>query len=292
MRHELGDECGLDILYCGDDHMFSGLIISILSLTKHAQEPLNIYILTGQLYNRHQQFQALTDDHAAFLNQLVKRENVDSGVTKIDITTQFEADLPKANINTLFTPYSMLRLYSDLVPQFSDRILYLDADVVCRRPFEDFYHQSLAGTDFVGVLDHYGRWFFHHQQRAFDYINSGMLLMNLDMIRQDKLLARCRECCRKWPMIMPDQSAMNKLAKHKAFAPEKYNEQQDVQSDTVFQHFSTRWKLWPIVHTVSVKPWEVDKVHQQLHLHEYDDILAEYQEIMAELDAEGELETE
>ncbi|KRN57578.1 lps biosynthesis protein [Pediococcus inopinatus] len=93
-------------------------------------------------------------------------------------------------------------------------------------------------------------------------------------------------------MIMPDQSAMNKLAKHKAFAPEKYNEQQDVQSDTVFQHFSTRWKLWPIVHTVSVKPWEVDKVHQQLHLHEYDDILAEYQEIMAELDAEGELETE
>ena len=131
---------------------------------------------------------------------------------QIDITTQFEADLPKANINTLFTPYSMLRLYSDLVPQFSDRILYLDADVVCRRPFEDFYHQSLAGTDFVGVLDHYGRWFFHHQQRAFDYINSGMLLMNLDMIRRDKC----------WPLPgMPKMaddyrtSALNRWPKHR-----------------------------------------------------------------------------
>ncbi|PAL01352.1 glycosyl transferase [Lentilactobacillus parakefiri] len=282
----------MDILYCGDDHMFSGLIISLLSLTKHAKEPLNIYILTGKLHNRHHQFQALSDDHAAFLDQLVKRNGEDNQVTKLDMTAQFEADPPTANINTLFTPYSMLRLYSDLVPQFSDRILYLDADVVCRRPFEDFYHQSLADTDFVGVLDHYGRWFFHHQLKPFDYINSGMLLMNLKMIRQDKLLVRCRDYCRKWPMIMPDQSAMNKLAKHKVFAPEKYNEQQDVQADTVFQHFSTRWKLWPIIHTVSVKPWEVDKVHEQLHLHEYDDILMAYQAIVTQLGAQGELNLE
>lgn len=279
-------EATLDILYCGDDNMFEGLIISILSLTKHAHEPLKIYIMTGHLRNKHRQFQALSDDHIDFLNDLAKQGNNRNAVIKIDMTEKFEAELPTANINTLFTPYSMLRLYSDLVPQFSDRILYLDADVVCRRPFEAFYHQELDKVDFLGVLDHYGRWFFHHQLRPFDYINSGMLLMNLKQIRQDQLLARCRAYCAKRPMIMPDQSAMNKLAKHKAFVAEKYNEQQDVQPDTVFQHFSTRWKFWPIIHTVSVKPWEVDKVHSQLNLHEYDDILDEYQEIMAKLQAE------
>ncbi|KRM45536.1 glycosyltransferase, family 8 [Lentilactobacillus parafarraginis DSM 18390 = JCM 14109] len=271
--------------------MLDGLIISILSLTKHAQEPLRIFILTGALQNRHRQFHALTDEHAALLDRVAKRKNPAHSVVKIDMTALFNANPPTANVNTLFTPYSMLRLYSDLIPEFSDRILYLDADVVCRQPFEDFYHQSLADTEFVGVLDHYGRWFFHHEWQLFDYVNSGVLLLNLKAIRSGGLFERCRDYCRRRPMIMPDQSAVNKLAHHKRLAPERYNEQQDVQADTVFQHFSTRWSFWPIIHTVSVKPWDVADMHAKLHLHIYDDILAEYQTIIDELDAHSTVAT-
>ncbi|KRL16032.1 glycosyltransferase, family 8 [Lentilactobacillus rapi DSM 19907 = JCM 15042] len=267
--------------------MLDGLIISILSLTKHAQEPLRIFILTGTLQNRHRQFSALTDKHVTVLDQIAKRKNSAHSVTKIDMTALFNADPPSANINTLFTPYSMLRLYSDLIPEFSDRILYLDADVVCRQSFESFYHQSLENTEFVGVLDHYGRWFFHHEWQLFDYVNSGVLLLNLKAIRTDGLFKRCRDYCRRRPMIMPDQSAINKLAHHKRLASERYNEQQDVQIDTVFQHFSTRWSFWPIIHTVSVKPWDVDEMHAKLHLHIYDDILAEYQNVVEELNDEA-----
>jgi lipopolysaccharide biosynthesis glycosyltransferase len=93
-------EATLDILYCGDDNMFEGLIISILSLTKHAHEPLKIYIMTGHLRNKHRQFQALSDDHIDFLNDLAKQGNNRNAVIKIDMTEKFEAELPTANINT------------------------------------------------------------------------------------------------------------------------------------------------------------------------------------------------
>ncbi|MCB7112443.1 glycosyltransferase, partial [Agathobacter rectalis] len=78
---------------------------------------------------------------------------------------------------------SMLRLYVDLIPDMPDRLLYLDNDVICREPFDDFYYQDLTGVQIVGVLDHYGKWFFHHQMRMADYINSGILLLNLPEIK-------------------------------------------------------------------------------------------------------------
>ena len=80
-------------------------------------------------------------------------------------------------------------------------------------------------------------------------------------------------------MFLPDQSAINKLATKKKIAPRKYNEQYRLQSDTVIQHFTTSFRFTPYFHTLTVKPWDVERVHSVLHLHEYDDILNEYLKI-------------
>ncbi len=266
----------INILYCGDDKMFRGFLISLLSLLKHSDRPLYVYILTARLRNKKKQFMALTDAHAVVLNQVAQKNNSKNFVRKIDITKLYKKHLPKANHNTMFTPYSMLRLYVDLIPEIPDRILYLDADIVCRRNFDNFYDQDLTDTEFVGVLDHYGKWFFHHRLQKFDYINSGMLLLNVKIIKQTGLMEKCRRLCDHRPMIMPDQSSLNRYAKTKRYADRKYNEQHGVYPNTVFHHFSTNWKLFPVVHTVTVKPWEIDKVHSNLHLHDYDDIYSEY----------------
>lgn len=263
--------------------MFQGVLLSVLSLLKHTKEPLKIYILTAELQNKRHQFTGFTMEHADFINKVVKQYDDQNSVTRIDITDLYNANLPTANANTMFTPYSMLRLYADQIPELSGRILYLDADVLCRRPFEDFYSQSLLNTEIVGTLDYYGRWFFHHQWRKFDYINSGVLLLNLDLIRQTHLFEKCRNMCKKIPMIMPDQSAINRYSKLKRFAKRQYNEQHGVASSTVFQHFSANWKFWPVIHTEAIKPWEIDKVHDQLGIHDYDDLYETYQKLLAEL---------
>lgn len=262
----------MNILYCGDDKMAAGLTLSVLSLMDQTQEPLHIYVLTAAITTEQQQFQPLADATLIKLNQQLQRRADTSSIIKIDISDLFAAMPPTANLLTSFTPNCMLRLYADQVAALPARLLYLDTDVLCCRDFSEFYHQDFAGSDLVGVLDHYGRWFFHQSWTHLDYLNSGVLLLNLQQIRQDSLFAACRQRCAKQRMFMPDQSALNKLTKHKKIAPVIFNEQHQRQEETVFQHFTTSFRFFPWFHTVTIKPWQITKVQQQLGLHDYDDL--------------------
>lgn len=271
------------VLYCGDSHMKDGLLISVLSLTEHCNVPLDVFILTARLTSHQRSFQPLTENDVTQIRSIVQQANPSGTVHLMDITDLVQKNPPLANIDTRFTPYCMLRLYADQIEQIPDRILYLDTDIICRRPFDRFYCQPMKDADLTAVLDYYGRWFFrqHYWHVLPEYFNSGMLLLNMAEIRRDGLFARCREsCAHKW-MFMPDQSSLNKLCKKRIIAPRRFNDQRRFHSDTVFQHFTTSFRLWPILHTVTVKPWQVDEVHSQLGLHEYDGILSDYERLLA-----------
>ena len=134
-----------------------------------------------------------------------------------------------------------------------------------------------------GSLDYYGKWFFKNKKIKFNYINSGVLLLNLEKIRQTKLFKRAREMCKEKKMFMPDQSSLNKLSVNKKIEQRKYNEQRRLRKDTVFQHFTTSFRLLPFFHKVTIKPWNIDKVHKKLKIFEYDDILYGYMSIRKEI---------
>lgn len=134
-----------------------------------------------------------------------------------------------------------------------------------------------------GSLDYYGKWFFKNKKIKFNYINSGVLLLNLEKIRQTKLFKRAREMCKEKKMFMPDQSSINKLSVGKKIEQRKYNEQRRLKKDTVFQHFTTSFRLLPFFHKVTIKPWNIDKVHKKLKIFEYDDILYGYMSIQKEI---------
>lgn len=127
-----------------------------------------------------------------------------------------------------------------------------------------------------GVLDYYGKWFFKQNPFHLDYINSGVLLLNLAKIKQTKLFAKARKICQTKKMFMPDQSAINKLAISKKIESRKFNEQRKLKKDTVFQHFTTSFRFFPWFRIVTIKPWHIEEVHNQLKIFEYDDILEEY----------------
>ena len=176
----------------------------------------------------------------------------------------------------------MLRLFADKIPGLPDKLLYLDADVICRRDCGKFYHQDISGCELAGILDYYGKWFFRKNLFRMDYLNSGVLLLNMERIRRDGLFRKCRKLCREKKMFMPDQSAINRLAKEKRIQPGKYNEQRKLREDTVLQHFTTSFRFFPWLHTLTVKPWQIDKMHEKLRLYEYDDILEEYRMLKKE----------
>lgn len=274
----------MNILYCGDRNIEDGLIISVLSLLEHNEEPLNVYVLTAAFEAEDIRCEPVSDGVIACLN--ARLDNRNGGfVHKFDITEQFMDFLPEKNLKTKFTPCCMLRLYADQVEEIPDRILYLDTDVVCRKCIWDFYHQDMTGWELAGVLDHYGRWFFRRELFHFDYINSGVLLLNMGEIRQTGLFRRCRERCRDQKMFMPDQSAINKSAARKKLWDRRYNEQRKLHEDTVLQHFTTSLRMTP-PYILTVKPWQADRLHNILNIYEYDPIIAHCRQIRQELNSQ------
>ena len=102
------------------------------------------------------------------------------------------------------------------------------------------------------------------------------MLLNLEKIKETGLFKKSRKVCQEKKMFMPDQSSLNKIAINKKIMPRKYNEQRKLQKDTVLQHFTTSFRLFPILHTVTVKPWNIEELHDKLKITEYDDILEDF----------------
>ncbi|MGM9753018.1 MAG: glycosyltransferase [Candidatus Cryptobacteroides sp.] len=251
----------MNILYCGDRNTCTGILLSVLSLLDHSEEELHIFIFTLS----YRDFTAISPVFAAKLEKIIHKKSRGSSVRLFNCTSLFEKELPSSNLDTRFTPSCMLRLYADLIEDLPERLLYLDYDVVCRGPFEDFYHQDLEGTEYVGVADYYGQWFYGHKYGAgHKYINSGVLLMNMEEIRRSGLFAKCRELCRTQKLFLPDQHALNKAASSVIVAHRRFNDQRRSHDDTVFRHYSTTFRFFPYIRTVTVKPWDTERMHSIL----------------------------
>ena len=270
----------MNILFCGDANIEKGLYLSVMSLLAHNEETFKIYVMTAELKTEERLYKPLKKETLVRLEEYMKSFNHQNELTLIDITEVFAKEIPEQNINTRFTPLCMLRLFADKVADIPDKILYLDNDVLCRGCIGEFYHQDISEVEYVGVLDHYGSWFFRERMFKRDYVNSGVLLLNMKKIRETGLFTRCRKACRDKKMFMPDQTALNKLVVSKGYAERGYNEQRRLHGNTVLQHFTTSFRLFPVFHSVTVKPWQFEKVHKVLKLNEYDGLFEKYKEIV------------
>lgn len=260
----------MNILYCGDKPMQKGILLSSMSIIENVDEPLNIYILTVDYREKGVNYKPVDKAFVKYLEAKLNKSDIGVSVSLIDITRYFVEELPEANMQTRFTACCMLRLFADKT-DVNERLLYLDTDVLCRKNFRDFYYQDMDGIEIAGVSDYYGRWLFGD-----GYINSGVMLMNMKLIRENGLLEKCREQCIRKEMFMPDQTAINTFATRVNLCGHRFNDQRRLHGNTVFQHFTTTFRVFPVIKTVSVKPWEIDKMHNVLGLHEYDELLDSY----------------
>lgn len=273
----------MNILYCGDRKIEDGLIISVLSLIKNCNQPLNIFVMTAGFSYRGTDYACVRESTVEVLRDRLLQANSESSIEIVNISAVFSEYLPEANMDTRFTPCCMLRLFADMVPQLPEKLLYLDNDVICRKNPEEFYDQDINDIEVAGVLDYYGSWLFRKNFFRRDYINSGVLLLNIKKIRETGLFEACRRKCMEEKMFMPDQTAINTLAKYKKLVARKYNEQRELKKDTVLQHFTTSFRFFPWIRVIAVKPWQIKKMHRILHLSEYDSILSEYEQVRANI---------
>ena len=275
----------INLMYCGNDGAFKGMLLSILSILKNTQEQLSIYVLTMDYTEANERFKPLSQRHIEIIKSAILEHNSQNRLIVIDAGKEFKSTmLQSPNIETGYTPFCMLRLFADLYPEIPDKILYLDTDTMSHRDIKELYDIDVSEYEFAGVRDFLGKFFLNAM-----YMNSGVLLMNMAKIRETGMLKKARNICKKKKMNFPDQTALNFASRKKLYLKNKYNCQKFLHDDTVIQHFSKTLKLGKPkgVNIVNIKPWNVDRVHNELHIYCYDDVYKKYDELLLECRVES-----
>ncbi len=275
----------IPLLYCGNENVFDGMLISLLSITKYTKTPLEVFVLTMDLSDMNAKWRPVRKEQTDYLEKIIQRVNPDSVIHLADVSDLFRTQMSGSpNLNTSYGPYTLVRLFADEVPGLPDKILYLDTDTVAHDDLTPVFDIDMTGCEYAAAIDYLGKIFIRY-----DYQNAGVLLLNMAFIKQTGFFERVRECCRTEKMAFPDQSAMNKYRSRKMFLPVKYNEQRRLHKNTVIQHFCKSIRLLPFYHTVNVKPWEIERMHSIYHIHAYDDILEKYTACKRQLEHYGPL---
>ena len=263
----------INILLCGNKKVFDGALTELISIINRTKETINCYIFTMKLSRLKPDYLSITDEQIDFLNEVVQEKNKDNKVFKVDVTDLYEEQFGNCkNEGAYCTPYTLLRLLADLIPQIPDKILYLDIDMMANKDIAELYNVDISNYEYAAVKEKYGSVFIWP-----DYINAGMLLLNIKKIKETGLLEKARHLIKTKKMLFADQDAIYRSTTKKLLLPRKYNEQSSFKrSDTVICHFCKRLMWLPYPHTENYKQWHIDEMHKELKCHRFDEDLNEY----------------
>lgn len=269
----------INLLLCGNEKVFDGALTELISITNRTKEAVNCYIFTASLTRIKPEYTAIKDEQVEFLNKVVKCKNSENKVTKIDVTEIYEEEFKNcANEGAYCTPYTLLRLLADLIPEIPDKLLYLDIDMMAGGDISTLYNIDIEEYEYAAVKEKYGSWLIRP-----DYINAGMLLLNMKKIKETGLLEKAREKIKTKKMLFADQDAIFWSTTKKKLLPRIYNEQAKFnKKDTVICHFCKRLLLLPYPHTENFKQWHVEEVHKVLKCYYFDKDLEEYMKLKEE----------
>ena len=168
--------------------MFDGALTMLLSMANRTQEPVHAVILTMDLERVRPDFVGITEEQTAFLDRVLGEKRPGSLVERRDVTQLYEQEFGGCvNEGAYCTPYTLLRLLADLMPDMPEKLLYLDMDVMIAGDIKDLYETDISGYEFAAVREKYGCWLIRP-----DYFNAGMLLFNMEKIRETGLLRKAR----------------------------------------------------------------------------------------------------
>lgn len=266
----------MNILLCGNGKVFDGALTELISITNRTKEAITAYIFTMDLSRIKPEYTSIKDEQIEFLNEVVKTKNSENQVIKIDVTEIYEKEFGHCkNENAYCTPYTLLRLLADLVPDIPDKLLYLDIDMMADDDISKLYNIDVEEYEYAAVKEKYGSVLLYP-----DYINAGMLLLNMKKIKETGLLEKARDLIKNKKMLFADQDAIYYSTTKKLLIPRIYNEQSKFnRKGTVICHFCKRLLWRPYPHTENFKQWQIEEVHNVLKCHTFDKDLEEYIEL-------------
>lgn len=194
-----GNPSAVNVVFGADKNYVAHLAVALCSLLDNNRDlALNVYVLNSDIdaYSW-SKVQGIADRY---------------GQKLIDIKLS-ERDLEGLVLNWHF---SMATYYRVLIPKEVpvDKALYLDVDVVVNGSIAELYGTDL-GDSFLAAVQEPN--FDRHEQlemsKKAKYFNAGMMLINLDKWRSERLTERVIELVKRKPeaMVFSDQCGINSI---------------------------------------------------------------------------------
>ena len=264
----------INILFCGNEYVFDGILTCALSIFKRSkyQGPYNFYVYTMDVSHLNPKYTPISDGLISYLDEVVKKYHPENNVIKVDVTDIYNKEFKGCpNEGCYCSPFTLIRLFADLVPNMPDKLLYLDVDIMFNRDIELLYNIDVEGYEYAAARDHYGKYLIQP-----NYINAGVLLFNLKKCKETNLFGKARDILKVKHLPFADQSAILRSTTKRKMLPQKFNDQKFLHKHTVVRHFSKRLFWLPYPHTDNIKQWKVSQVHKVFKYYQFDDILYEY----------------
>ena len=263
----------INLLYCGNEGVFDGVLTSLLSILKRSEpDTYRVFIFTMNLTRIKDAYTPISDKLIAFLNRVVKSYNEENEVIKVDVTDLYEEHFHMCpNEGAYCSPYTLIRLFADLVDVIPDKLLYLDTDIMFNRDVHLLWNIDVEGYEYAAARDHYGKFLCYP-----NFVNAGVLLFNMKHSRETGLFDKARMWIRKKKLLFADQSAIARATSKKKMISQRFNDQKFLYKNTVVRHFSKRLYWLPYPHVDNIKQYHVEKVRKVFKYTQFEDIYEDY----------------
>lgn len=233
----------IPIVFSTDHNYVMPTGVTIASLLLSADgETYDIYIMAAT---------DVTEEDRQKLRRQVKELSPDSSISFIEMEKYFNGGFEIRGISTA----CYYRLMIPWVIPDIDKIIYSDVDIIFKSSLKDLYDINLEGKYIAGGesrSDSWKRYKHYFEKIGLDYreyFNSGMLVINSKLQRENQLKEQYEELARK-KFLYQDQDILNIVCKGKtAFFDRRYNLFPPVY-DT-----EPTYKDNVVIHYAGGKPW-------------------------------------
>lgn len=234
------------------------MLTSLFFHHKTMPKSVTVYVLQSDL----------TKEDQALLQQLA--EQYDQIIFFLQVEIGDYADKLPTTKNWSLEMYYCL-LLGELLPKEVTRVLYLDVDIIINKPLLDFYQMDMQGMHLAAADDPIIQKNFSIQQQQIfadfskpvRYFNSGVILMNLEMIRGHYTFADYCQVAKQfsYQLSNPDQDLLNYVHAGNVYYIDNSRYNVFSQIAEMEGGYEQLKEQAAIVHYAGRKPWSYNGVH-------------------------------
>lgn len=213
----------INVVYITDETYAMPTCVSIVSAIKSAGEDdaLDFWVLCNEVTD---------ESKAKFKNLCI--DNDDINVHIIEVQNEEYVELAQSCLTFPYIHVSSAALFKFNLPSILanlEKVIYVDGDTLIRKSLNELYNWNIEDVWVAAVDDaidkirggiyssRVGRTYFH-------YFNSGVMLLNLEKMRRDKVTERLIDYRINRKNYFMDQDALNAVLKKKrSILPYTYN---------------------------------------------------------------------